>query len=90
MGQKVNAIGIPIVNYNDRVAGGKFASVVVADDHAVIDPDIFGEGLHHVPPFFIHSHADYREAFVFVLPFEFLEPRDLDLARAAPGRPEIQ
>ncbi|RQS14842.1 sugar ABC transporter substrate-binding protein [Burkholderia sp. Bp8998] len=31
--QKVNAIGIPIVNYNDRVAGGKFASVVVADDY---------------------------------------------------------
>jgi ribose transport system substrate-binding protein len=30
--EKVNAIGIPIINYNDRVAGGKFASVVVADD----------------------------------------------------------
>ncbi|HLW12250.1 MAG TPA: sugar ABC transporter substrate-binding protein [Casimicrobiaceae bacterium] len=30
--EKLNAIGIPIVNYNDRVAGGKFASVVVADD----------------------------------------------------------
>ncbi|WP_179400956.1 sugar ABC transporter substrate-binding protein [Burkholderia guangdongensis] len=31
--EKLNAIGIPIVNYNDRVAGGKFASVVVADDY---------------------------------------------------------
>ena len=30
--EKLNAIGIPVVNYNDRVAGGKFASVVVADD----------------------------------------------------------
>ncbi|KAB0684986.1 sugar ABC transporter substrate-binding protein [Burkholderia territorii] len=31
--QKINAIGIPVVNYNDRVAGGKFSSVVVADDY---------------------------------------------------------
>ncbi|MGU7772593.1 sugar ABC transporter substrate-binding protein [Burkholderia sp. MR1-5-21] len=30
--EKINGIGIPVVNYNDRVAGGKFASVVVADD----------------------------------------------------------
>jgi ribose transport system substrate-binding protein len=30
--EKLNGIGIPVVNYNDRVAGGKFASVVVADD----------------------------------------------------------
>ncbi|MFJ1208343.1 sugar ABC transporter substrate-binding protein [Burkholderia pyrrocinia] len=31
--QKINTIGIPVVNYNDRVAGGKFSSVVVADDY---------------------------------------------------------
>jgi len=31
--EKINSIGIPVVNYNDRVAGGKFASVVVADDY---------------------------------------------------------
>lgn len=30
--EKVNAAGIPIVNYNDKVAGGKFVSVVTADD----------------------------------------------------------
>ncbi|MGV2287096.1 sugar ABC transporter substrate-binding protein [Trinickia sp. YCB016] len=30
--EKLNTIGIPVVNYNDRVAGGAFASVVVADD----------------------------------------------------------
>ncbi|MCC6610332.1 MAG: sugar ABC transporter substrate-binding protein [Burkholderiales bacterium] len=30
--EKVNAAGIPIVNYNDRVAGGKFVSYVGADD----------------------------------------------------------
>ncbi len=30
--EKVNAAGIPIVNYNDRVQGGKFVSYVAADD----------------------------------------------------------
>lgn len=30
--EKVNAAGIPIINYNDRVAGGKYASYVGADD----------------------------------------------------------
>ncbi|MDQ6619548.1 MAG: sugar ABC transporter substrate-binding protein [Pseudomonadota bacterium] len=31
--EKVNAAGIPLVNYNDRVQGGKFASYVAADDY---------------------------------------------------------
>ncbi len=31
--EKVNAAGIPIVNYNDRVKGGKFVSYVAADDY---------------------------------------------------------
>ena len=31
--EKVNAAGIPIVNYNDRVRGGKFVSYVAADDY---------------------------------------------------------
>ena len=31
--EKVNAAGIPIVNYNDRVAGGKFVSYVGFDDY---------------------------------------------------------
>ncbi|MFC3107272.1 sugar ABC transporter substrate-binding protein [Undibacterium arcticum] len=31
--EKVNGSGIPVINYNDRVAAGKFASVVVADDY---------------------------------------------------------
>ncbi len=30
--EKVNAAGIPLVNYNDRVRGGKFVSYVAADD----------------------------------------------------------
>lgn len=30
--EKVNAAGIPILNYNDRVAGGKFITYVGADD----------------------------------------------------------
>jgi ribose transport system substrate-binding protein len=31
--EKVNAAGIPLVNYNDRVRGGKFVSYVAADDY---------------------------------------------------------
>ncbi|MGE5088426.1 MAG: sugar ABC transporter substrate-binding protein [Candidatus Levyibacteriota bacterium] len=31
--EKVNAAGIPLVNYNDRVKGGKFISYVAADDY---------------------------------------------------------
>jgi ABC-type sugar transport system substrate-binding protein len=31
--EKVNAAGIPLVNYNDRVRGGKFLSYVAADDY---------------------------------------------------------
>lgn len=31
--EKVNAAGIPLVNYNDRVQGGKFVSYVAADDY---------------------------------------------------------
>jgi ribose transport system substrate-binding protein len=31
--EKLNALGIPVVNYNDRVHGGKYASIVVADDY---------------------------------------------------------
>ncbi len=31
--EKVNAAGIPIVNYNDKVRGGKFVSYVAADDY---------------------------------------------------------
>jgi ribose transport system substrate-binding protein len=31
--EKLNELGIPLVNYNDRVAGGKYASVVLADDY---------------------------------------------------------
>ncbi|HSQ79594.1 MAG TPA: sugar ABC transporter substrate-binding protein [Casimicrobiaceae bacterium] len=31
--EKVNAAGIPLVNYNDRVKGGKFVSYVAADDY---------------------------------------------------------
>ena len=31
--EKVNAAGIPIVNYNDRVAGGKFVTFVGFDDY---------------------------------------------------------
>jgi ribose transport system substrate-binding protein len=31
--EKVNAAGIPIVNYNDRVRGGKFVTYVAADDY---------------------------------------------------------
>ncbi len=30
--EKVNAAGIPLVNYNDRVQGGKFVTYVAADD----------------------------------------------------------
>lgn len=30
--EKVNAAGIPLINYNDRVRGGKFVSYVAADD----------------------------------------------------------
>ncbi len=33
--EKVNAAGIPIVNYNDRVQGGKFVSYVAADDYTL-------------------------------------------------------
>jgi len=55
-----------------------------------LDPDMLDERLHYVPAFVAHSHADYREALVFVLPLELLKPRDLDLARPAISRPEIQ
>ena len=34
--EKVNAAGIPLVNYNDRVRGGKFVSYVAADDFNAI------------------------------------------------------
>ena len=33
--EKVNAAGIPVINYNDRVAGGKYASFVGVDDFAL-------------------------------------------------------
>jgi len=32
---KVNAAGIPVINYNDRVAGGKYVSFVGVDDFGV-------------------------------------------------------
>ena len=48
------------------------------------------ERLHHFPTFIVHGNAQHREALVLVPALEVHEPGNLDLARAAPGGPEIQ
>ena len=59
------------------------------DQHRVVDlelgrerPDLLGR--------VVHREAQHDQAVVLVLALELDEPRDLDLARPAPGRPEVQ
>src|ERR1700733_1526163 len=47
------------------------------------------ERAHHRRSFVIHRHAQYSEAFIAVFFLELDHPRRFDLARLAPGGPEI-
>ena len=49
--EKVNAAGIPIVNYNDRVKGGKFVLIPFR-------PDTHGHGTHTWAAFWKDDLAD--------------------------------
>ena len=66
---------------------GRFA---VADHHAVVHAQLRKKRLHGFPAIIVHGDAQHRESLVLVSALEVHEPGDLDLARAAPGGPEIQ
>ena len=66
------------------------ATRVVAQHDPVVHRHAADEGLDHVPALLVHGDPDHREAPVLVLALEIDEPRDLDLARPAPGGPEVQ
>ena len=68
----------------------KRCDAVVAQDDAVIDLALVEIRLDDSPSLVVHCHAEHRESAILVLLLEVDEPRDLDLARTAPGRPEIQ
>src|SRR5579863_5838419 len=66
------------------------ADIVVAQQDAVIHLHVLGVGFDGGPSVFIHGYPYHREALIFELPFEIHKPRNLDLAGAAPGGPEVQ
>ena len=66
-----------------------FCGGVVADDDRVGDWLFLQVGADGGPAVGVHGDADGVEACVFVFAVEILEPRDFDLAPAAPRCPEI-
>ncbi len=64
--------------------------LIVADNHAVVDVELFQERLDDGPPFVIFGDAEHGEALILLTLFELGEPGNLDLAGAAPGGPEIE
>ena len=62
----------------------------VGQSDPVVQRLTFEEWAHDVPARFIERHAEHGETVVPECVFEFLEPRHLDLARSAPGCPEVQ
>ena len=64
--------------------------LIIADQNAVIHFETGEKGLDDFPAFIVHGDADYGEPFSLMLPLKFLEPGNLDLARATPGSPEIE
>ena len=65
-------------------------NTVVADHNGVLDRHLFQEWPDGLPAIFIHRHAQYLEATIFIRFFELDEPGDLCLTRAAPRGPEIK
>lgn len=71
-------------------AAVKVRHTVVADHYGVLDGHLLHERPDGLPAIFIHRHAQYLEATIFIRLFELDEPRDLCLTRAAPRGPEIK
>jgi len=62
----------------------------IAQNDAIVDLHVLDVRLHHVPTILVHGNAQHGEAPILKLLFNLDEPGDLDLARPAPGGPEIE
>src|SRR5260370_19348240 len=66
------------------------AHFFVAHQDAVIDLAFMDVWFHHAPAIVVHGDSDHGEAAVLVGLLELDEPGNLDLARPAPSRPEVE
>ena len=64
--------------------------LIVANDYPVVDAEFGEEGLDHFPAFIVHGDTEDGKAFVLVLPLHLHEPGDLQFARSAPRREEVE
>jgi len=67
-----------------------FRGAVVTDDYAVVYPEVCQEGLDYLPALIVHGNAQNFETLVLILTLHVHEPGDFDLARPAPGCPEVE
>lgn len=62
---------------------------IVAHYDRIVDPHFLGEWRHRFPAIVIEGNADHHKTLIFIFPLKIDKPRNLDLAWAAPGGPEI-
>lgn len=71
-------------------AAVEIGNLVVAEQNPIIHFAGLDVRLHGVPALVIHGYSDHRESTIAVGLVELHEPGDLDLARSAPGGPEVE